>query len=128
MPPQSGAAPPPQEGGVQPALAAHGFDAVRRDAAGAVSHQDRKPVRLWDLPSMTNRARTYWRSLEELAETPEFTAIVEREAPRFRDIVNALDRRRFLQLMAASMALGGLSGCGPEENVRQLVPYVEAPE
>jgi len=77
---------------------------------------------------MTNRARTYWRSLEELAETPEFTAIVEREAPRFRDIVNALDRRRFLQLMAASMALGGLSGCGPEENVRQLVPYVEAPE
>jgi molybdopterin-containing oxidoreductase family iron-sulfur binding subunit len=77
---------------------------------------------------MTNRARTYWRSLEELAETPEFAAIVEREAPRFRDIVNAFDRRRFLQLMAASMALGGLSGCGPEESVRQLVPYVEAPE
>ena len=77
---------------------------------------------------MTNRARTYWRSLEELAETPEFTAIVEREAPRFRDIVNALDRRRFLQLMAASMALGGLSGCGPEENVRQLVELTTAVE
>jgi len=77
---------------------------------------------------MTNRTRTYWRTLEELAETPEFVAIVEREAPRFRDIVNAFDRRRFLQLMAASVALGGLSACGPEESVRQLVPYVEAPE
>jgi len=77
---------------------------------------------------MTHAARTYWRSLEELAETPEFVAIVEREAPRFRDIVNAFDRRRFLQLMAASMALGGLSGCGPEEIQRQLLPYVEAPE
>ena len=77
---------------------------------------------------MTHRARTYWRSLEELAETPEFVAIVGREAPRFRDIVNAFDRRRFLQLMAASIALGGLSACGPEEIQRQLLPYVEAPE
>src|SRR5215813_6965620 len=77
---------------------------------------------------MTQAARTYWRSLEELAETPEFAAIVEREAPRFRDIVNAFDRRRFLQLMAASMALGGLSGCGPEPVARQLLPYVEEPE
>jgi MoCo/4Fe-4S cofactor protein with predicted Tat translocation signal len=77
---------------------------------------------------MTQRARTYWRSLEELAETPEFAAIVEQQAPRFRDIVNVFDRRRFLQLMAASMALGGLSACGPEEVQRQLLPYVEAPE
>ncbi len=46
--------------------------------------------------------------------------------PRFRDIVNSFDRRRFLQLMAASMALGGLSGCGNEANPRQLLPYVEA--
>ncbi len=77
---------------------------------------------------MTQAARTYWRSLEELAETPEFVAFVERAAPRFRDLANAFDRRRFLQLMAASMALGGLSACGPEANIRQLVPYVEQPE
>ena len=30
-------------------------------------------------------------------------------------------------MMAASMALAGLSGCGPEPNPRQLVPYVEQP-
>jgi MoCo/4Fe-4S cofactor protein with predicted Tat translocation signal len=77
---------------------------------------------------MRQQARTYWRNLEELAETPEFAAIVEREVPRFRDILNAFDRRRFLQLMAASMALGGLSACGPEANPRQLLPYVEEPE
>ncbi len=77
---------------------------------------------------MTQPAQTYWRSLEELAETPEFAAMVENEAPRFRDIVNAFDRRRFLQLMAASLALGGLSGCGPEPNPRQLLPYVEEPQ
>jgi MoCo/4Fe-4S cofactor protein with predicted Tat translocation signal len=77
---------------------------------------------------MNEPARTYWRSLEELAETPEFAAMVARQAPRFRDIVNAFDRRRFLQLMAASLALGGLSACGPEPNPRQLLPYVEEPE
>jgi Fe-S-cluster-containing dehydrogenase component/anaerobic selenocysteine-containing dehydrogenase len=38
-----------------------------------------------------------------------------------------LERRRFLQLMAASMALGGLSACGPETNPRQLLPYVVQP-
>ncbi len=77
---------------------------------------------------MTGSGRAYWRSLEELAETPEFAAIVERQAPRFRDVVSMFDRRRFLQLMAASMALGGLSACGPEPNERQLLPYVEQPE
>jgi MoCo/4Fe-4S cofactor protein with predicted Tat translocation signal len=77
---------------------------------------------------MIEPARTYWRNLEELAETPEFAALVERQAPRFRDIINAFDRRRFLQLMAASLALGGLSACGPEPDPRQLLPYVEEPE
>jgi MoCo/4Fe-4S cofactor protein with predicted Tat translocation signal len=76
---------------------------------------------------MSGTGRDYWRSLEELAETPGFEAIVEREVPRFRTVFDALERRRFLQLMAASMALGGLSACGPEANPRQLLPYVEQP-
>ena len=76
---------------------------------------------------MSGRGRNYWRTLEELAETPEFAAVVEREVPRFRDVLGGFDRRRFLQLMAASMALGGLSACGPEPNPRQLLPYVEQP-
>ncbi len=77
---------------------------------------------------MSHSTRSYWRSLEELAETPEFAAVVERHAPRFRDLVGRFDRRRFLQLMAASLALGGLSACGPEADERQLLPYVEQPD
>jgi len=80
------------------------------------------------MPPIKKSPRTYWRSLEELAETKEFASIIERELPRFRDVINSFDRRRFLQLMAASIALGGLSGCGPEANPRQLLPYVEEPE
>jgi len=72
-------------------------------------------------------ARTYWRSLEELAGTEELAAIVQREWPRFAGAMPPTDRRRFLQLMAASLALGGLSGCGPEAERRQLLPYVEQP-
>ena len=76
---------------------------------------------------MSASSRNYWRTLEELAETPEFGAIVEQEVPRFREVLGQFDRRRFLQLMAASMALGGLSACGPEPNARQLLPYVVQP-
>jgi MoCo/4Fe-4S cofactor protein with predicted Tat translocation signal len=71
--------------------------------------------------------RAYWRSLEELAEMPEIAARLEREMTRSGRDMGTVERRRFLQLMAASLALGGLSGCGPEENPRQLLPYVEQP-
>jgi molybdopterin-containing oxidoreductase family iron-sulfur binding subunit len=77
---------------------------------------------------MMPTGRTYWRNLEELAQSAEFSEIVQREMPRFRDAVDKFDRRRFLQLMAASMALGGLSACGTEPNVRQLLPYVREPD
>jgi molybdopterin-containing oxidoreductase family iron-sulfur binding subunit len=76
---------------------------------------------------MSAAGRNYWRSLEELAQSPGFAALVEREVPRFGAVLGTLERRRFLQLMAASMALGGLSACGPEPNSRQLLPYVEQP-
>jgi MoCo/4Fe-4S cofactor protein with predicted Tat translocation signal len=71
--------------------------------------------------------RTYWRTLDELAETPEVAARLEREIARAGGAFGAVERRRFLQLMAASLALGGLSGCGPETERRQLLPYVEEP-
>jgi MoCo/4Fe-4S cofactor protein with predicted Tat translocation signal len=76
---------------------------------------------------MSAAHRDYWRTLEELAESPTFADIVEREAPRFRDLLGPLDRRQFVRLMAAAMALGGMSACGPEPNPRQLLPYVEQP-
>ena len=72
--------------------------------------------------------RTYWRSLEELAETPEFTNYVQREFPaQASEFTDPAGRRQFLKLMGASLALAGVSACTrqPEE---RLVPYVRQPE
>jgi MoCo/4Fe-4S cofactor protein with predicted Tat translocation signal len=70
-----------------------------------------------------------WRSLEELAGTPEFRAWLEREFPsgasEWPD-ADVIGRRRFLGLLGASLALAGLTGCSrPRE---KIVPYVEQPE
>ncbi|HLK13842.1 MAG TPA: TAT-variant-translocated molybdopterin oxidoreductase, partial [Fimbriimonadaceae bacterium] len=74
------------------------------------------------------RGPEYWRSLEEIAETPEFQAWVEDEFPNRRDLAG-LDRRDFLKFMGASLALAGVAGCRgvflPDE---KLVPYVKQPE
>jgi molybdopterin-containing oxidoreductase family iron-sulfur binding subunit len=76
---------------------------------------------------MSVTGRDYWRTLEEWAETDDFASLVDSDLPRYRELLGSLDRRRFLQLAAAAMALGGLSGCGPEGEPRQLLPYVEEP-
>ncbi len=67
-----------------------------------------------------------WRSLDELAGTPEVKAWLEDEFPERRSLLE-LDRRRFVQLMGASMALAGLAGCRflPQ---RRAVPHVETVE
>jgi molybdopterin-containing oxidoreductase family iron-sulfur binding subunit len=70
----------------------------------------------------------YWRSLEELADAPEFREFVEREYPQQAEEWNdPFERRTFLKLMGASLALAGLSGCAfqPPE---KIVPYVIQPE
>jgi molybdopterin-containing oxidoreductase family iron-sulfur binding subunit len=76
---------------------------------------------------MNAPARGFWRSLQELADSPAFAEIVEREVPRFQGALDGLDRRRFLHIMAAPMVLAALSGCGPEPDPKQLVPYVAQP-
>ena len=74
------------------------------------------------------RGADYWRSVEELAEDPAFTAFLESEFPSHRGLWAApIDRRRVLKLMAASLALGGLTACDSQPQER-LVPYVNLPE
>src|SRR5882762_257387 len=73
-------------------------------------------------------AKKYWRSLEELADAPEFREFVEREYPQQAEEWNdPFERRTFLKLMGASLALAGLSGCAfqPAEKV---VPNVKQSE
>ncbi len=69
--------------------------------------------------------KTYWRSLDELADSPDFRRFLERE---FQDPENIppVTRRRFLQLMGASIALASAAGCRWEED--HLVPLSSRPE
>lgn len=74
------------------------------------------------------RGKRYWRSLEELSDTPEFQLFLEDEFPN-RSSLADLNRRDLLKFMGASLALAGLSGCRgvflPQDKV---VPYVKQPE
>ena len=72
--------------------------------------------------------KQFWRSLEELAGTETFQQFLEDEFPQqARPLRMEVDRRQFLTLMGASLALAGLSGCRflPQD---KIVPYVEKPE
>lgn len=70
--------------------------------------------------------KTYWRSLEELAETPEFTEFLHREFPvAASEFPQTMSRRRWLQLMGASLAMAGISGCWKKET---LAPFAARPE
>ena len=73
----------------------------------------------------------YWRSLDQLADAPEFHQWLEREFPAgASEFTDSVSRRHFVKLMAASFALGGLgvlgSGCRrPEE---KILPFGKMPE
>jgi molybdopterin-containing oxidoreductase family iron-sulfur binding subunit len=74
------------------------------------------------------RGREYWQSLEELSGTPEFEELLHQEFPQHAsEWDEGADRRTFLKLMGASLALAGLTGCSyqPPESI---VPYVRQPE
>jgi molybdopterin-containing oxidoreductase family iron-sulfur binding subunit len=78
------------------------------------------------------RGRDYWRSLDDLADTPEFRDLVEREFPQQAigwsdDEVPSEGRRNFLKLMGASLALGGLAAC-TRQPTEHIMPYVKQPE
>ena len=69
-----------------------------------------------------------WKSLDQLADTPEFREAIEREFPiAAAEWPDALSRRRFLTLMGASLAAAGLASCS-RQPIERLVPYVKQPE
>jgi len=70
----------------------------------------------------------YWRSLDELADSPGFKEHLSREFPEGASSIEGVDRRQFMRIMAASFALGGvgLAGCRrPEANI---LPYGKSVE
>lgn len=70
----------------------------------------------------------FWKSLDEIAEEDGFGQLLDREFPNYgAEWASRTDRRSFLKLMGASLALGGLTACDrpPPE---KIIPYVSAPE
>jgi molybdopterin-containing oxidoreductase family iron-sulfur binding subunit len=70
---------------------------------------------------------TYWRSLGELENTPEFQEIVAREFPEgITEAPDEVSRRGFLGVVAASVALAGLTSCRKPET--KILPFNKRPD
>ena len=124
--------------------------ANRAPTDGGISHTKYAPVdELFHLPPMSDlpkyldlagararleakRGREFWRNLEDLAATPEFEDLLQREFPRqaigwSEDEDSVEGRRNFLKMMGASLALAGLTAC-TRQPTEHIMPYVRQPE
>jgi MoCo/4Fe-4S cofactor protein with predicted Tat translocation signal len=84
-------------------------------------------LKMGSLPVLT-KAPVFWRSLDELAGNLPRVDLPGLEFPDPSvEVLDETSRRDFLRFMAASLALGGMSGC-VYQPTESIVPYVEAPE
>ncbi len=114
-----------------------GDRAEQHDQHGEHEHEDDAPAAFVESKlnlaavreKLQNKSgKQYWRTLEELADDPQFTELMHREFPRHAsEWDDTVERRDFLKLMGASLALAGLAGCG-RPDVDHIVPYVKQPD
>ena len=70
----------------------------------------------------------YWRSLDEVAETPAFKEWLEREFPAgASEFTDPVSRRNFVKIMASSFAFAGLGLTGCRKPVENIIPFTEKP-
>lgn len=76
---------------------------------------------------MSHTGKEYWRSLDQLADTPQFREWVHREfSEGASEMLDGSSRRTLLKLMAASFGLAGLTACRrPVENILPAAMNVE---
>ena len=116
--------------------------ALPEEPAGLAAHAaEREGAPGSDLAAIRERlagmkGKKLWRSLDELAGSPAFQEMLQREFPRHAsewappgsgEAEAGFSRRRFLQLSSASMALAGLTAC-TRQPTETIVPYVDQPE
>lgn len=71
----------------------------------------------------------YWRSLDQLADTPEFRAWAEREFPAGAgEFADPVSRRNFVKLMSASFVLAGFGLSGCRRPVEKIQPFSRSPD
>ena len=72
----------------------------------------------------------YWKSIEQLENSPEVQQWIEREFPDKASEADGFNRRDFMKLMSASMALAGVgvlgSGCRKPE--QRIYPFSKLPD
>jgi MoCo/4Fe-4S cofactor protein with predicted Tat translocation signal len=72
-------------------------------------------------------APKYWRSFEQLENSPEFLEFMHREFPvAASEYPAGISRRRWMQLMGASFALASVAGCRWE--TEKIAPLAHRPE
>src|SRR5665213_1139810 len=82
------------------------------------------PIQLTE--ASRTEGRQWWRSLEELADTPEFHGYLHREFPENATEWLAGSRRDFLRLMGASLFLAGVAGCDVKQPREKILPTVHS--
>src|SRR5215471_13550588 len=83
--------------------------------------------RVFHHPPESPSGKSYWRSLGELNDTPEFRQWLEREFPPGAAELNGDEwsRRDFLKIMSASMALAGVGLTSCRRPELHLVPFTK---
>jgi MoCo/4Fe-4S cofactor protein with predicted Tat translocation signal len=86
--------------------------------------------RIFQHPPAPTSGRRYWRSTDELSDTPEFREWLEREFPSGAAQLNGDEwsRRSFLKLMGASVALAGFGVTSCRRPEMHLVPFTKIVE
>ncbi|MEO8383085.1 MAG: TAT-variant-translocated molybdopterin oxidoreductase [Acidobacteriota bacterium] len=81
------------------------------------------------------RGKEFWRSLEDLSRSDVFDDFMHGEFPQQAQALGrgaetaedkGVDRRNFMKLMGASVAMAGLAAC--KQPIDAIVPYVNQPE
>jgi molybdopterin-containing oxidoreductase family iron-sulfur binding subunit len=73
------------------------------------------------------RGKEFWRSLEDLSRSEAFDEFFANEFPQQAlPLEKGVDRRDFVKLMGASVAMAGLAAC--KQPADAIVPYVNQPE
>ncbi len=103
---------------------------MRNEVPAKVGQASSLPLDRQDArPTLTGRR--YWRSLDELGDTPEFKQWLEREFPEgASEFTDPVSRRHFVKIMSASFALAGLGvmGAGCRRPEEKLEPFGQQPE
>jgi MoCo/4Fe-4S cofactor protein with predicted Tat translocation signal len=86
--------------------------------------------RQFNHPPESKHGRRYWRSMEELAQTPGFKERLAREFPQGAAELEGdeISRRGFMKFMGASLALAGIGLTGCRRPELHMVPYSKGVE